>query len=68
MAKITKKPTKNTDESNDLAFLAIGIVFTLLGAGLLIGKNVAGIAFATMGITFLIISLVNKRRRANRSS
>ena len=46
-----------------LGFLIIGIIKIMQGLGLLLGINLTGFAFASIGLLFLIMSLRNYWRK-----
>ena len=48
-----------------LIFLFIGIIKIMQGIGLLLGINPTGFAFASIGLLFLIMALMNYWRRSN---
>ena len=48
-----------------LIFLFIGIIKIIQGIGLLLGINLTGFAFASIGLLFLIMALRNYWRRSN---
>ena len=37
-------------------FRTLGIIFAILGVGLMISRGAAGIAFLVVGVTFLLVS------------